>query len=76
MRRGSKGKSTSDREVSRILTTYNLCKEFGKLPSELDKEDEQKMNEMLIVMSEIQRVRIQEQKKREREMKKLRKKRR
>lgn len=74
MRRGSKGRKIQDREVSEILTIYNLCKEFSKLPSEIEDEDEKTMNQMIIVFDEIQKVKEKERKKLERKSKQMRRK--
>jgi hypothetical protein len=36
-----------------VLQTYELCKEFGWLPSQLDAEDSKTIQEMIVVMNAI-----------------------
>lgn len=36
-----------------ILEVYELCKEFGWLPSELEKEDNKTIEELIVVMNAI-----------------------
>ena len=49
------------------LTTYELCKEFGWLPSQLDKEDNKTIEELLVVMNAINEHQGKESKKQKRE---------
>jgi hypothetical protein len=49
------------------LTTYQLCKEFGWLPSQLDDEDNKTIEELLVVMNSINEHESKANKKNKRE---------
>lgn len=62
----------NDMELSELLTTYNLCQEFHKLPSELYREDAQTINKFLIILDEKAKIEKSERKKLERKAKRIR----
>ena len=51
MLRSLDGKKVED--PPEALLTYELCKEFGWLPSQLEKEDNKTIEELIVVMNAI-----------------------
>jgi hypothetical protein len=69
---GGRRVTAKDPEIGRLLTLYTLCKEFGKLPSEIEEENERTMNQFLIFIDERNKQEKMRMKKMERKMKRRR----